>query len=109
MIHVHKLLVRDDFTRADNDVRQVERDCVCGLAERRQYVGPDCVSVRYRYRSWGGGWVPAAEILSLTFPVRLCDVCSGDDSACEKCGGLLVVEDDGRPLDAAPPPTRRLV
>lgn len=108
MGHDHAFRIRDDFTRPDNGIRQVERQCVCGLSERRRYDGEDVISVRYRYTPAGGGWVEAAELLKVVLPVRLCDECGGGDVGCEKCGGLLVVEDDGRPLDAAPPRSRRI-
>lgn len=107
MSHEHNLVTRDDFTRPDNNLRQVERRCVCGLAERRQYDGGETVSVRYRYDSWGGGWVDAAEILKLTFPVKLCESCGGSDVGCEVCGGMLVVEESGDPLGPPPKPMRR--
>lgn len=107
MSHDHLFVVRDDFTRPDDGVRQVQRECVCGLAERRRYDDGEAISVRYRYGKWGGGWVDAAEILKLTFPVRLCDACGGNDAGCGTCGGMLVVEESGEPLAPEPAPTRR--
>lgn len=106
--HVHNFVVRDDFVRPDS-VRQVERRCICGLAERRRYDGQQILTVRYRYDEMGGGWVDAAALLKLTLPVRLCDVCKGIESTrgCVKCDGLLVLEDDGRPLDPPPKKPRR--
>lgn len=107
--HAHLFVTRDDFTRPDNGVRQVERQCVCGMSERRRYDGRECISVRYRYAGFGGGWVDAAEILKLTFPVKLCEVCGGNDVGCETCGGILVIEETGDPLGPPPRPMRRLL
>jgi hypothetical protein len=102
MTHSHLFVIRDDFTRPDSGVRQIEARCVCGLSERRQYDGTEVVSVRYRYANAGGGWVDAAELLKISYPVMLCPACEGTDAYCETCGGLLVVEPDGtRP---GPPP-----
>lgn len=106
--HEHLLIVRDDFTRTDNGIRQIERQCVCGLSERRQYDPAGAVvAIVYRYLPAGAGWVPAAEFLKLVFPVRLCGACGGGDVGCETCAGLFVVEGDGSPLGPPPKETRR--
>lgn len=98
--HTHKAMGRDDYVRTDG-IREIYWKCLCGLEEKRFFQDGECIGVRYRY---GGRWIEAWELVSLTVPVQLCPQCGGDNDDCDNCGGVGVLDTDGGKVVAPPPP-----